>query len=471
MALINLTESSSGTTFKLEENDIIKVFTNGSQTLVEAVYGENSLVKTLKVDESAATIDSNSEVLISTTLNGDSVYLNKLRVINTYEIDSLARVTYDNNGDTTEVLTLNVDEATFIAAIPTTSSGNSIYNGNGTVPTSTVATLTDTLSFNGGNIGIGTATPSATLDVIGNAKIGVSTPLNNEKLVVSNSTVNQGILRLTDIDGAGGVGVLVAANDSLGNYTVNFGSNALNRTLLQGNKSAIYIDRQQLQGSAAGSQIGFNAGGTFWGIGVNIMGADTFDCFVDAPTRKFNWGYATNGISGTGTPFMTLNSTGLGIGTATPLKKLDIVGGTIISTNTLLEGLTLNEYSGTLPNALTFAQGGTTTVVGATKFQLGVSNGNGQFMLGTVQGDSVIEATQKLFFTSVNTTTPSMVLSGSNLGIGTATPEQSLHTTGRVKLDNQTAPATPTGGGVIYVEGGALKYIGSSGTITTLGVA
>jgi hypothetical protein len=159
MALINLTESSSGTTFKLEENDIIKVFTNGSQTLVEAVYGENSLVKTLKVDESAATIDSNSEVLISTTLNGDSVYLNKLRVINTYEIDSLARVTYDNNGDTTEVLTLDVDEATFIAAIPTTSSGNSIYNGNGTVPTSTVATLTDTLSFNGGNIGIGTATP------------------------------------------------------------------------------------------------------------------------------------------------------------------------------------------------------------------------------------------------------------------------------------------------------------------------
>ena len=36
---------------------------------------------------------------------------------------------------------------------------------------------------------------------------------------------------------------------------------------------------------------------------------------------------------------------------------------------------------------------------------------------------------------------------------------------------NSTEPSTPTGGGIIYVESGALKYKGSSGTITTLGVA
>jgi hypothetical protein len=35
-----------------------------------------------------------------------------------------------------------------------------------------------------------------------------------------------------------------------------------------------------------------------------------------------------------------------------------------------------------------------------------------------------------------------------------------------------TAPTTnPTGGGILYVESGALKYRGSSGTVTTLGVA
>lgn len=38
-------------------------------------------------------------------------------------------------------------------------------------------------------------------------------------------------------------------------------------------------------------------------------------------------------------------------------------------------------------------------------------------------------------------------------------------------LPNTTAPATPTGGGVMYVEAGALKYKGSSGTVTVIAPA
>jgi hypothetical protein len=38
-------------------------------------------------------------------------------------------------------------------------------------------------------------------------------------------------------------------------------------------------------------------------------------------------------------------------------------------------------------------------------------------------------------------------------------------------IANGTVPGTPSGGGVIYVEAGALKYKGSSGTVTTLGAA
>ena len=41
---------------------------------------------------------------------------------------------------------------------------------------------------------------------------------------------------------------------------------------------------------------------------------------------------------------------------------------------------------------------------------------------------------------------------------------------GHLKLYNipGSAPSTPSGGGNLYVEGGALKYIGSSGTVTTI---
>lgn len=41
----------------------------------------------------------------------------------------------------------------------------------------------------------------------------------------------------------------------------------------------------------------------------------------------------------------------------------------------------------------------------------------------------------------------------------------------RMYLENTTAPGTPTGGGILYVESGALKYKGSSGTVTILAAA
>jgi hypothetical protein len=59
-----------------------------------------------------------------------------------------------------------------------------------------------------------------------------------------------------------------------------------------------------------------------------------------------------------------------------------------------------------------------------------------------------------------------------NLQLFTATPS-SGGGTGVLGIANATAVPTsnPTGGGILYVEAGALKYRGSSGTITTLGAA
>lgn len=67
--------------------------------------------------------------------------------------------------------------------------------------------------------------------------------------------------------------------------------------------------------------------------------------------------------------------------------------------------------------------------------------------------------------------------SSGHVGIGTTAPAELLTVAGNISangeyyIHNQTAPGTPTDGGVLYVEAGALKYKGSSGTITTLGNA
>lgn len=48
---------------------------------------------------------------------------------------------------------------------------------------------------------------------------------------------------------------------------------------------------------------------------------------------------------------------------------------------------------------------------------------------------------------------------------------EGMAATGPQYIANSSEPDTPTGGGVLYVEAGALKFKGSSGTVTTLGVA
>ena len=60
------------------------------------------------------------------------------------------------------------------------------------------------------------------------------------------------------------------------------------------------------------------------------------------------------------------------------------------------------------------------------------------------------------------------ILNSGNVGIGTA--DQFGGGVKVVGLANATTAPTsnPTGGGVLYVESGALKYRGSSGTVTTI---
>jgi hypothetical protein len=56
------------------------------------------------------------------------------------------------------------------------------------------------------------------------------------------------------------------------------------------------------------------------------------------------------------------------------------------------------------------------------------------------------------------------------LGSGSTAAEM-LDVEGRIKMQNSSAPSTPTGGPIMYAESGAAKVIGTSGTITTFGPA
>lgn len=99
----------------------------------------------------------------------------------------------------------------------------------------------------------------------------------------------------------------------------------------------------------------------------------------------------------------------------------------------------------------------------------GGTSGSRRFRLGQSSGIFVLSATAD------DGTSPSDMLyvikSSKNLGVG-AFNSFGGATGGAIGMPNSTAPSSnPTSGGVLYVEAGALKYRGSSGTITTLGAA
>jgi len=73
---------------------------------------------------------------------------------------------------------------------------------------------------------------------------------------------------------------------------------------------------------------------------------------------------------------------------------------------------------------------------------------------------------------SLNTApvTKASITAKSNILLGT--PTEDLADSHTIYIPNGTAPtANLAGGGKLYVEGGALKYRGSSGTITTVAPA
>ena len=152
------------------------------------------------------------------------------------------------------------------------------------------------------------------------------------------------------------------------------------------------------------------------------------------------------GIGSTPTEQMRLTSTGLGIGTSSPGTKLDVVGQYIrVQQAGAMAGYAIKDTTANRSAFFQYTQG-TSLFIGA-------------------EGNTPI-----IFANTDSLTTRATIDPSGNLGLGVSTFGTSAAKV--LGLANATAPSSsPVGMGQLYVEGGALKYRGSSGTVTTIAAA
>jgi len=143
-----------------------------------------------------------------------------------------------------------------------------------------------------------------------------------------------------------------------------------------------------------------------------------------------------------GTERFRVDSTGLGIG-ASPTAKLDVF---VASGGLVFHGS--NSSDGGRGLFMSVANSG----VGVGTGMLSTDGGSYSLLLG-------VNGSEKMRFDS-----------SGNVGVGVSTFGTSAAKV--IGLANATAPSTsPAGMGQLYVESGALKFRGSSGTITTIAAA
>jgi hypothetical protein len=146
------------------------------------------------------------------------------------------------------------------------------------------------------------------------------------------------------------------------------------------------------------------------------------------------------------------------------------------------EHIWYNAISGTADTPITFTQrmrlntsGGlivATATLGASAAQmfLGTTSATYASVGGANTGELILSADVTRFFDKPGSAEVARVTSGGNFGLGTSSFGTSAAKV--ISIGNGTAPSTsPANVGQLYVEAGALKYRGSSGTVTTVAVA
>jgi hypothetical protein len=342
-----------------------------------------------------------------------------------------------------------------------------------------------------GNVGIGTSSPGAKLDVLGILLARTDVSGGNSPLVAkndstaNNTTKSTGLLfQGVDTIGTGKSTGLVQCGPSDANYVTSY--------LAFFTRTADALSERMRITAAGLVGIGTSAPTYQTQIaGVGQLTANLTDAgvkgatlFLQATDSNAGAGgavlFGTN--SGNGTPFSTIKGL-LTDGTANTLGDLAISTRNATSDTALTERMRITAAGNV--GIGTSSPGGKLDVV-SSSFNIVSSQSTTSFAAfmriapagqtaydfysinGVEAARIAVDGSNIMSFATGSAATERMRIDSSgNVGIGTSTFGTSAAKV--LGIANGTAPTTsPAGMGQLYVEGGALKYRGSSGTVTTI---
>jgi hypothetical protein len=320
-------------------------------------------------------------------------------------------------------------------------------NGNLAVDTNTLF-----VDATNNRVGVGTVSPASALEVNGAVRTGADA--SSVSLYTNTGWRHTGSSGLYIDANQGGAANGVFIRNGSG-FTTQLTLDSSGNLGLGVTPSAWAAGTRALQIGSGGASTFFNPGSTSqtW-IYNNAVNNGTNELYLNTAAASsfrlvggsFQWLNAPSGTAGNAISFtqaMTLDASGnVGIGTTTLVERLRLKASNTTGSSIYSYFNCTNEVDADFQVSVT---GSAST---DKRVSIGPSTGTSMTF--------VTSATERARFDTAG-----------NLLVGmTATATSSAKT---LHLANATVPtANPTGGGVLYVEAGALKYRGSSGTVTTI---